>query len=54
MRTDLIRTKLREIEENLVLISKHLPDSYNDFSNLGLVKDGIYKRCLFSQQFIKS
>ena len=47
MRKDIIQTKLREIEENLDLISKNLPDNFDDFSNLGLVKDGIYKKLEF-------
>lgn len=44
MRTEVIRTKNREIEENLKIIKEHLPENVEEFSNLGLMKDGIYKR----------
>ncbi len=36
--------KIKEIEENLDLIDKNLPDSLNEFKKLELVKDGIYER----------
>ena len=47
MREDIIRTKLKEIDENLILLTNHLPDNFDDFSKLGLVKDGIYKKLEF-------
>lgn len=47
MRVDIIRTKIKEIEESLKLVRKHLPDSFEEFSGLELVKDGIYKRLEF-------
>ncbi|MBD3247208.1 DUF86 domain-containing protein [Candidatus Pacearchaeota archaeon] len=36
--------KIKEIEENLALISDNLPDNAREFRELKLVKDGIYKR----------
>ncbi len=42
MRVDIIQTKLTEMEESLRLISENLPDKYQNFSNLGIVKHGIY------------
>jgi len=44
LRRDLIHVKIQEIREGIHLVSLHLPDSYEKFSQLGLVKDGIYKR----------
>nr|WP_321352435.1 DUF86 domain-containing protein [uncultured Methanoregula sp.] len=48
IRKDVIRIKITEIRECLDLVSDNLPDSYQDFSRLGLVKDGIYKRMEFA------
>ena len=47
MRGNMIRTKIKEMDESITLIKKHLPDTFEEFSNLGLVKDGIYKRLEF-------
>ena len=47
MRTSLIRTKVKEIEESLQVIEEHLPDDIEDFLSLGIIKDGIYKRLEF-------
>ena len=47
MRGDMIRTKIKEMDESITLIKEHLPDTFEEFSNLGLVKDGIYKRLEF-------
>lgn len=44
IRRDLVRVKIQEIREGIHLVGSHLPDTYEDFSRLGLVKDGIYKR----------
>lgn len=52
MREALIRTKIKEIEEGLRLVEENLPDTFEEFSRLGLVKDGIYKRVEFCNQFI--
>lgn len=47
MRTEIIRTKIAEIKESLDLIRENLPDSLEEFSSLGLLKDGMYKRIEF-------
>lgn len=44
LREDLIRAKLAEIEESVELVRENMPDSSDEFSRLGLIKDGIYKR----------
>lgn len=44
MRKDIIKTKLKEIEGSTKLVKENLPGNFEDFSKLGLVKDGIYKR----------
>ncbi len=44
VRDTLIRIKLREMEESVALVRKHLPDSVDAFLDLGIVRDGIYKR----------
>lgn len=44
MQKERIFEKLKEIEENIALIEDHLPQSFDQFKTLGLVKDGIYKR----------
>ena len=48
MRKEIIRTKIKEIEESLDLVKEHLPTDFEEFLNLGLVKDGIYKKIEFS------
>ncbi|UJG40424.1 MAG: DUF86 domain-containing protein [Candidatus Heimdallarchaeum aukensis] len=52
MRNDIIVAKLEEIEENLELISNHLPTDLEGFLNLGLIKDGIYKRLEYSIELV--
>jgi len=48
LRQDLIRTKIKEIEESLELVIENLPDDIGEFTRLGIVKDGIYKRMEFA------
>ena len=48
LRTELIRSKLAEIEESIDLVEENLPQSFEEFSKLGLVKDGVYKRMEFA------
>ena len=48
LRVDLIRDKLTEIEDSIELVRSNLPQSFEEFSTLGLVKDGIYKRMEFA------
>ena len=54
LRTDIIKTKLKIIEENIELVKDNLPDNVNAFKALGLVKDGIYKRVETSIQEVIS
>ena len=54
MRINMIKNKLKLIEENLDLVKKRFPNSLEEFVSLDLVKDGIYKRIEDSiQQIIK-
>jgi len=54
MRINMIKNKLKLIEENLDLVKKRFPNSLEDFVHLDLIKDGIYKRIEDSiQQIIK-
>jgi len=48
MREDLIRTKMKEIEENVGSVEDEIPGELERFKRLGLVKDGIYKRIEFA------
>ena len=48
IRSDIIRTKIKEMEESIRLVEEHLPDTFEEFSDLGLIKDGIYKRMEFA------
>jgi uncharacterized protein YutE (UPF0331/DUF86 family) len=48
LRTELIRAKLTEIEESIELVYAHLPEDLKEFTCLGLIKDGIYKRTEFA------
>ena len=52
LRIELIRSKMAGIEESLSLIEANLPPSFEEFSELGLVKDGIYRRMEFSIESI--
>ncbi len=44
LRDTVIRIKLQEMEESVDLVREHLPDTVNAFLDLGIVRDGIYKR----------
>lgn len=48
IREDIVRTKIKEIEESIRLVEEHLPNNFKEFSGLGLVKDGIYKKIEFA------
>mgnify|MGYP000921758889 CR=1 FL=1 len=52
LRIELIRSKMADIEESVNLVEANLPTSFEEFSELGLVKDGIYKRMEFSIESI--
>lgn len=47
IRKDIIRTKMKEIKESIGLVEQNLPGTFEEFSGLGLIKDGIYKRVEF-------
>lgn len=44
MRKEIILSKINEIEESISLIVDNMPEDFEEFENLGLIKDGIYKR----------
>jgi uncharacterized protein YutE (UPF0331/DUF86 family) len=44
VRIEVIRIKLATIVDSIELVTTHLPSNFEEFVNLGLVKDGIYKR----------
>jgi uncharacterized protein YutE (UPF0331/DUF86 family) len=48
MRKEIIRTKVKEIEESIGLVEEHLPGTFDEFASMGLIKDGIYKRVEFA------
>jgi|SRR5208337_1227479 len=48
VRETAIRVKITEISEGVRLVQEHLPERAEEFRNLGLVKDGIYKRIEFA------
>ena len=50
MRKELIKSKIEEILESLKLVEENLPEDFETFQSLGLVKDGIYKRVEFAIQ----
>lgn len=54
LRIDIIKTKLKIIEENTELVNENLPNNIIEFRALGLVKDGIYKRIETSIQEVLS
>lgn len=48
MRKEIIRTKLQEMEESANIVKENLPKKLEDFLELGLVKDGMYKKIEFA------
>ncbi len=44
MRKEIILSKINEIEESVTLIEENIPEYFDDFESMGLLKDGIYKR----------
>jgi len=52
MLTDRIISKFEQISKNIDLIKKHLPSNELEFSQLGLIKDGIYKRYEYSVELV--
>ena len=54
IRTNIIKTKLKIIDENIELVKGSFPENITKFKALGLVKDGIYKKIEASIQEIIS
>ncbi len=52
LRIELIRSKLSDIEESVSLVKANLPQTFEEFAGLGLIKDGIYKRIEFAVENI--
>lgn len=52
LRIDLIKSKLKIIEENIDLVKENFPEKFENFIELGLIKDGVYKRIEASIQEI--
>jgi uncharacterized protein YutE (UPF0331/DUF86 family) len=52
MREDVIRNKMTKIVEISNSISDHLPEDLDEFIDLDIVKDGIYKRMEYSVELI--
>ena len=48
MREGQLRTKMKEIEESVGSVKDEIPEEFERFKKLGLVKDGIYKRIEFA------
>jgi len=54
MRINMIKSKLKIIEENIDLVQKNFPNKLEEFKSLDLIKDVIYKRIEASiQEIIK-
>jgi len=54
MRINMIKSKLKIIEENIDLVQKNFPNKLEEFKSLDLIKDDIYKRIEASiQEIIK-
>lgn len=52
MRIDIIKNKLKAIEENIDLVKENIPEEIEEFIELGLIKDGIYKKIEASIQYV--
>jgi len=48
LRREQILSKLAEIEESIDLVKENMPEEFEQYKKLGIVKDGIYKRLEFS------
>ncbi len=52
MKVEHIIAKFDQIRENIQLIEENLSKSYIEFEELGIVKDGIYKRYEYSIELV--
>ena len=48
LRREQILSKPAEIEESIDLVKENMPEEFEEYETLGIVKDGIYKRLEFS------
>ncbi|MEA2035806.1 MAG: DUF86 domain-containing protein, partial [Euryarchaeota archaeon] len=48
LRREQILSKLAEIEESIDLVKENMPEEFEEYKKLGIVKYGIYKRLEFS------
>ena len=44
LRREQILSKLAEVEESIDLVKENMPEEFEEYKKLGIVKDGIYKR----------
>ncbi len=44
MRKDIIKNKIKEVYDSLELIEVNMPADFEKFQDLGIIKDGMYKR----------
>jgi uncharacterized protein YutE (UPF0331/DUF86 family) len=52
LRVERIRKKLTDISEAAEIVAEHLPQSFKEFTQLGLIKDGIYMRVEFALESV--
>lgn len=52
LRIEIIKSKIKLIEESINIVKENLPDKFEEFIKLGLIKDGIYKKIEYSIQEI--
>jgi uncharacterized protein YutE (UPF0331/DUF86 family) len=52
LRVERIRKRLTDIGEAAEIVAEHLPKSSREFAELGLVKDGIYKKIEFALESV--
>ncbi len=48
LRKDLIKDKIKDVLDSIHLVEGNLPADFNSFENLGLIKEGIYKKIEFA------
>ncbi len=52
MRKEIIESKLAKITDSLNVIVENMPEEYEDFIKLGLIKEGLYKKVEFAIETI--
>ncbi|MFQ6125914.1 MAG: DUF86 domain-containing protein [Candidatus Heimdallarchaeota archaeon] len=48
LRRERIHKKLKDISDTTTIVADHLPEDFDAFTQLGLVKDGIYQKIEFA------